>query len=44
MYQVAGVGVPDLAGSIVAASDKLVPIFVEAAVSEREDMRLQCFE
>ena len=28
-------GVPDLAGSVIAPSDELVPVFVEAAVRQR---------
>ena len=34
--KIAGIGIPQLAGSIIAASDKLVAIFIEAAVCERQ--------
>ena len=39
--EVARGGVPELAGSVVAASDKLVAVLIEAAVSERQDVPLQ---
>ena len=36
--KVSRAGVPYLAGSIVAASDELIPVLVEAAVSQRQHM------
>lgn len=39
--QVAGVGVPQLAGPIVAARDELVAVLIEAAVGQRQHVALQ---
>ena len=39
--KVATCGIPEFAGSIIAASDKLIPIFVEAAVGEGQHMPLK---
>ena len=44
MDQCAGGGVPDFAGSVIAASDELVSIFVEAAVGEGKDMSFEFFD
>lgn len=43
MNEVASAGIPYFAGSIVAASDEFVTIFVEAAVGEGKNMSLQLF-
>lgn len=37
-------GVPNFAGSIVASSDKLISVFVETAVGQRQYMTLQFFD
>ena len=41
MDEIAAGSVPKLAGSIIAASDELVSIFIEAAVGERQNMALE---
>ncbi len=41
---VAGDGVPDLAGAVVAAGDELVAGLVEGAVGERQDVRPENLE
>ena len=39
--QISCAGVPYFAGTIVAARNELVPVFVEAAVRERQHMALE---
>jgi hypothetical protein len=41
MDECSSIGIPDLAGSIIAACDKLVSVFIEAAVGERQHMAFQ---
>lgn len=41
MNEVSSIGVPQFASSIIAASDELVSILVEAAVGKGEDVTLQ---
>ena len=41
MDEISGAGVPDFAGSVIASRDKFVPVFVEAAVGEREYMSFE---
>lgn len=43
MDEVSGAGVPDFAGSIVAACQKFIPVLVETAVSERQNVTLELF-
>lgn len=38
VYEVAGVCIPEFAGSVVAACNKFVSIFVEAAVGQWKNM------
>lgn len=44
MEQVAGFSVPDLAGPIVAARDKLIAVFVEGTVGEWQHVGLEGLE
>lgn len=44
MEEVAGFGVPDLAGPIIAASDELVAVLVEGAIGEGQHVGLKGLE
>lgn len=44
MDEVSSGGVPEFAGTIVAAGEELVAVFVEAAVGEGEDMAFEFFD
>ncbi len=39
--EVAGIGVPQLAGAVVAARDELVSVLIEAAVGEGQHVSFQ---
>jgi hypothetical protein len=41
MNQITSIGVPQFAGAIVAARDKLIPVLVEAAIGEGQDVPLE---
>jgi hypothetical protein len=43
MDEVSGGGVPEFAGTIVAAGEELVTVFVETAVGEGEDVAFEFF-
>ena len=41
VYEIAGIGIPKFAGTVVAASNELIAVFVEAAIGEGQHMSLQ---
>jgi len=41
--KITSIGIPKFTGAIVAASNKFIPIFVKATVSERKHMPLEFF-
>lgn len=43
MYKIAWGGIPELAGSIIASCNKLIPILIKVAVGEWQDMSLKFF-
>ena len=42
--KITGLGVPDFAGSVVAASNKFIAVFVEGAVGEGKNVSLKGFK
>ena len=43
MEEISRLGLPNLAGTIIAARDELIAVLVEAAIGEWEDMTLEFF-
>lgn len=41
VYEIAGIGIPQFAGPVVAAGNELIAVFVEAAIGEGQHMSLE---